>query len=59
MRRQYEDLRAQSLKELDEIQAKFNEERRVYIENSKKEVEECFKQHLNMEADFSKARKKN
>lgn len=36
MRSQYKKLREQSLKELDDIQEKFEEERRQYIENAKK-----------------------
>lgn len=56
MREQYFALRNQSLKELEEIQKRFEEERREYIDNAKNEVDECFKRHLHMEETFGKDR---
>jgi len=33
-------------------------QRKKYIDESKRKVDECFEQHISMETDFSKNRKK-
>ena len=48
MRFQYTKLRERGLKELEDIQSKFEEERKQYIENAKKEVDDCFDKHVKM-----------
>ncbi len=53
MRNQYFALRDQSFKELEEVQAQFETERKAYIEKAKNEVDECFKKHVNMEMSFA------
>lgn len=58
MRDQYFALRDQSIKELDEIQKTFEDERKRYIKKATDEVEECFKKHIDMEHSFSLSRRR-
>lgn len=58
MREQYFFLRDQSIRELDEIQRKFEAERKGYIEKAKGQVDECFKKHINMEQSFAESRRR-
>ena len=58
MREQYFALRDQSIRELDEIQKTFEDERKQYIKKATDEVEECFKKHIDMEQSFSLSRRR-
>lgn len=58
MREQYFALRDQSVQELEEIQRRFEAERKAYIERAKSEVDECFKKHINMESSFAESRRR-
>lgn len=58
MREQYFALRDQSIQELEEIQKKFEAERKSFIEKSKSEVDQCFKKHINMESSFAESRRR-
>jgi len=57
MREQYFALRDQSIKELDEIQKTYEDERKKYIKKATDEVEECFQRHIKMEQKFTVSRK--
>lgn len=53
MRAQYFTLRDQHLKELEEIQKEFEIDRKKYIEQSIKRVDDSFQKHVDMEQSFA------